>query len=209
MTAIQKQTYKPTKTATHKANQKPQTVRIIGGQWRRSILHFPVVEGLRPTPDRVRETLFNWLGQQLIGKHCLDLFAGSGALGFEAASRGASRVVLVEASPLVAASLKQTISRLSGASTVMTVMPALAESVLKAGSITQVPERFDVIFVDPPFASDWLTRYLPLVADCLAPHGVVYVECAVLPSLSDWEIVKQGKAGQVHFLLLRAKSALD
>ena len=82
-------------------------MRIIGGAWRRRVLKFPDSEGLRPTPDRVRETLFNWLGQELDGWHCLDLFAGSGALGFEAASRGAARVVMIEETPRVIAALRE------------------------------------------------------------------------------------------------------
>lgn len=178
-------------------SQSRNTVRIIGGEYRRRLLPFPDAQGLRPTPDRVRETLFNWLGQQLYGKVCLDLFAGSGALGFEAASREARRVVMVEKSRAVAESLKANRLLLSAAA--IDVVPLDALAYLKA-----CRERFDVVFVDPPFDSDLLTQVLPVLAPLLSEDGVVYVEARRWPeALAGWEVLKQAKAGQVHYGLLR------
>ena len=178
-------------------SQSRNTVRIIGGEYRRRLLPFPDAQGLRPTPDRVRETLFNWLGQQLYGKSCLDLFAGSGALGFEAASREARRVVMVEKSRVVAESLKANRQLLSAKA--IDVAPQEALAYLKA-----CRERFDVVFVDPPFDSDLLEQVLPLLPPMLSEDGLVYVEARRWPeALPGWEVLKQAKAGQVHYGLLR------
>ncbi len=179
------------------------TVRIIGGVWRRRLLRFPESEGLRPTPDRVRETLFNWLGQDLTGLSCLDLFAGSGALGFEAASRGAERVVLVEKAPRVLAALRQNAERL-GAD------PARLE--IRAGDALQYAaaarERFDLVFVDAPFHQGWMGRLAPVLGGLLRPDATLYIEAeykwAVCGDpLPGWCVVRHGKAGEVHFHLLR------
>lgn len=170
-------------------------VRIIGGQWRRRLLSFPDQQGLRPTADRIRETLFNWLGQDLAGRRCLDLFAGSGALGFEAASRHADRVVMVELARPVLAALKQNAALL-----VAEQVEIVAASALQFLGLND--ERFDVIFVDPPFGSDLLAQVLPLLATRLNEAGCVYLESAQLPDLPDgWQVLRQGKAGKVHYLL--------
>ncbi|MDR3054334.1 MAG: 16S rRNA (guanine(966)-N(2))-methyltransferase RsmD [Zoogloeaceae bacterium] len=172
-------------------------VRIIGGEWRRQLIKFPDSAGLRPTPDRVRETLFNWLGQDLTGRVCLDLFAGSGALGFEAASRGATRVVMVERDAKVMAALKENARRLK--------MPATVEFVttdaLKYAVSCKTP--FDVLFADPPYRQGWLDRLEPLLDRLLLPDGAFYAEaeCPVA-NLGAWQTTRQGQAGQVYFHLL-------
>lgn len=171
-------------------------VRIIGGAWRRRQIGFPDQEGLRPTPDRVRETLFNWLGQELTGRSVLDLFAGSGALGLEAASRGARRVVMVEKSRPVAEALRANSRLLGGEAVEVVNNDALIW-------LAQSREVFDVILLDPPFASDLLARALPLLASKLAPDGMVYAECATWPDLDGWEVWREGKAGAVRYGLLR------
>ncbi len=172
-------------------------VRIIGGLWRRRLLGFPDQQGLRPTADRVRETVFNWLGQDLSGRHCLDLFAGSGALGFEAASRHAARVVMVELARPVLAALRNNQAQLGAEVVNIVAADALA-------FLTQSSERFDVIFVDPPFGGDLLARVLPMLADRLADGGRVYIESATMPQLPDgWQLLRQGRAGKVCYLLCR------
>ena len=131
------------------------TVRIIGGEWKRRQLRFPDALGLRPTPDRVRETLFNWLGQDLSGRRCLDLFAGSGALGFEAASRGAERVIMVEQSPEVVAALENN-TRLLAAGDRLRIIRG--DAVKSAPSFVSREGKFDVLFLDPPYRQGWLER---------------------------------------------------
>ena len=172
-------------------------MRIVGGAWRSRRIRFKAAEALRPTPDRVRETLFNWLGQDLTGLTCLDLFAGSGALGFEAASRGAKRVVIVERDRAAYASLVAN----------REVLQAVQVEPVKADAIEFLRERdaqYDVIFLDPPFGENYLPRLLPLLPKRLAPEGRVYYEAgeaAVWPA--DWEVLKQGHAGQVNYQLVR------
>jgi 16S rRNA (guanine966-N2)-methyltransferase len=152
---------------------------------------------LRPTPDRVRETLFNWLGQTLYGKRCLDLFAGSGALGFEAASRGAEQVVMAEKDRTAFHAL-QANSRKLGCANVAQYCADGLEFVLQAHG------RFDVIFLDPPFLSDYLPRLLPLLSGKLTPEGVVYVESGeAFEAGEGWRVVKRAKAGKVHYQLLK------
>jgi 16S rRNA (guanine966-N2)-methyltransferase len=178
------------------------SVRIIGGQYRRRVLKFPDSEGLRPTPDRVRETLFNWLGQELDGWHCLDLFAGSGALGFEAASRGAARVVMIEQAPKVLAALQQNAAMLQN--------PREIE-IIRADAIQYLASpkaKFDLIFLDPPYKKGWIPRLEPLLPGVLNEDGAIYVEAEhQIESLGDWRAERHGKAGEVHFHLLRRASA--
>ena len=178
------------------------TVRIIGGEWRRRVLKFPDAEGLRPTPDRVRETLFNWLGQDMTGLCCLDLFAGSGALGFEAASRGAEKVVMVENSPTVHESLCAN-GRLLGAGERLQIVRA--DAVKFASSLCASGARFDVVFLDPPYKKGWLERVEPLLPKLLATDGALYVEaeCA-LDGCGSWRTVRSGRAGQVFYHLMRS-----
>ncbi len=181
-----------TSLKTAKASNR---VRIIGGRWRRRVLHFPPLPGLRPTPERVRETLFNWLGQQLDGWRCLDLFAGSGALGFEAASRGAAEVVLVERDARAVARLMQHAAAL-GASQVRVVRgDALTYLAGECG-------RFDLILLDPPYAAGLLPAALAAAHTRLAPGGRIYAEFGERPELTGWRILREGRAGQSHYCLL-------
>ena len=173
--------------------KSPNIVRLIGGELRRRQISFPDAIGLRPTSNRVRETLFNWLGQDLTGKICLDLFAGSGALGFEAASRHAKRVIMVEIAKPVHLYLQQNQARLH-----------LQEKVeLQCQSaftyLAQNQTLFDIIFLDPPFDSDLIQQILPLLPTHLAPHGKVYLEARQLPTLLSGAWLKRGKAGEAYF----------
>lgn len=161
------------------------------------MLRFPDALGLRPTPDRVRQTLFNWLGQELHGKACLDLFSGSGALGFEAMSRGAKEVLLVEQNPAVHRALNENATLLKATQGKILRMDALQ-------FLAQNTQRFDVIFLDPPYGQGWLEKLLPLIGRHLAEDGVVYAEAEhVLSNLSGWSVFKHGKAGSVHYHLLK------
>lgn len=175
-------------------------MRIIGGEWRSRLLAFPAAEGLRPTPDRVRETVFNWLGQTLEGRRCLDLFAGSGALGFEAASRHARQVVLVEKQPRVYAALRQNAARLSARNCTLVNADAL-------DWLRRDEGRYDVIFLDPPFAAALLPHLWPLLPRRLAEGGVVYVENGAPLTLPEgWVLWKQGRAGMVYYGLARREA---
>ncbi len=181
-------------------------VRIVGGAFRSRVIEFPDALGLRPTPDRVRETLFNWLGQTLPGKRCLDLFAGSGALGFEAASRGAESCTLVEMQRAAKLALEKNRELLQATNVMIVGEDAL--QFLDRRANAALP-RFDIVFLDPPFASDLLAAALKKIAPCLAPDGVIYAECgeALVPwlagqGLAEWTVIKEGKAGQAHFALL-------
>ena len=163
---------------------------------RSRVITFPDANGLRPTPDRVRETLFNWLGQALYGRTCLDLFAGSGALGFEAASRGAERVVMVENNPKVFRALQGNIAKLACANVV-----ACCQDGLEFASRDLL--CYDVIFLDPPFDSDYLPVLLEILSQRLNKNGVVYAESgAAIAVPPPWQVMKSGKAGQVHYQLL-------
>lgn len=160
------------------------------------MISFPDAEGLRPTPDRVRETLFNWLGQTLYGRSCLDLFAGSGALGFEAASRGAERVVMVEMNRRVLHALHDNVKKLGCANVFVYGRDGLEFASSDA-------QQYDVIFLDPPFQSDYLPRLLEILPQRLNKNGVLYVESgAAITVPPSWQIIKSGKAGQVHYQLL-------
>ncbi len=176
---------------------KPNEVRIIGGIWKRSKLPVADQPGLRPTPDRIRETLFNWLGQDLGGLACLDLFAGSGALGFEAASRGAAHVVLVEKDRVALAELERSRDTL-GASQVEVVRDD-AHAFLRKGD-----GRFDVVFLDPPFRQNELPAILEELPPRLQPLARVYVESEEpLAAPPRWAELKRARAGQVSYQLLR------
>jgi 16S rRNA (guanine966-N2)-methyltransferase len=153
---------------------------------------------LRPTPDRVRETLFNWLGQDLHGLSCLDLFAGSGALGFEAASRGAARVVMVDQSPPVVAAIEANAKILGAGERVQIVRSDAIRFVASVAS------HYDVLFLDPPFHHGWIDRLAPLLVDVLAADGVIYAEAeTLLAGCGNWRTVRHGRAGQVHYHLMR------
>ena len=177
-------------------------VRLIAGQWKRSKLPVAPVQGLRPTPDRVRETLFNWLGQNLSGWRCLDAFAGSGALGFAAASRGAAKVVLLEQDRSVAASLQASRERLHATTLSVQATEALAW-------MARAPAQgFDLVFLDPPYDAGLLEPAMPLAARLLAPRGWVYVESGQVLPEAPWPelgltLQRRGRAGSVHFHLLQ------
>ena len=179
---------------------KSNQVRIIGGEWRSRRIGFPDHEGLRPSADRVRETLFNWLGQELDGLRCLDLFAGSGALGFEALSRGAATVVMVERSRVACAALRRNAELLEAKNLQLHCMDALEFATAAAADAAQ---RFDVVFLDPPFRSALLGQALALLPPLLRPGARVYVEdAAAFAASGGWRVLKQGRAGQVHYTLV-------
>ena len=181
-------------------------VRIIGGQWKRSKLPVADRPGLRPTPDRVRETLFNWLGQDLRGWRCVDAFAGTGALGFEAASRGAGDVLLVERDGPQLARLRETQSRL-GAQTVRVQAGDGCQALLR-----EPAQSVDLVFLDPPFDAELHLKALGAALQALAPQGQVYLEAAT--AWTDDTLAPLGlfvhrhlKAGMVHAHLLRRTEA--
>jgi 16S rRNA (guanine966-N2)-methyltransferase len=171
-------------------------VRINAGVWRSRLLKFPDVEGLRPTPERVRITVFNWLGQDLTGKTCLDLFAGTGAFGFEALSRNAKNVVMIENSTLAFKALVQNQQLLKAENCQIFNQDALQ-------FLTNNTQKFDVIFCDPPYNKGWLTKLLPILNQHLNENGVVYVEAEfVIQSEAIWYVKKQDKAGNVYYHLI-------
>jgi 16S rRNA (guanine(966)-N(2))-methyltransferase RsmD len=179
-------------------------VRIIGGRWKRTPLPIPDVPGLRPTPDRVRETVFNWIAHlvpDLSQMQGLDLFAGTGALGFELASRGAARVTLVERNPAAAASLERTRAKLAANNVDVVVGEAFSVARCLADA------SFDVVFVDPPFDSGLLAGALAESARLLRPGGLVYVEhggALQLPTATPGLTgLRKARAGQVRFELLQ------
>jgi 16S rRNA (guanine966-N2)-methyltransferase len=181
-------------------NRLPHRVRIVAGRWRGRRLEFPAIAAIRPSPDRVRETLFNWLQHEIVGARCLDLFAGSGALGIEALSRGAAHATFVDREPQIARYLRETLQRFGGANAEVVTADAL--SYLKT-----LPRRFDIVFLDPPFASDLLARGVAaLQAGWLSANAWVYVECDATATLSlpaQWSIHRSGRAGQVGYHLIR------
>lgn len=185
-----------------RAASYPGRVRIIGGAWRGRYLDVPQQPGLRPTPNRVRETLFNWLAPYLPGARCLDLFAGSGALCLEALSRGAARVTMVEKAPHVAAQLRANLARLNAQGAEVVCVDALEY-------LGRTAEPMDIIFVDPPFASDLVERCGALIEarGWLKPGGLVYVEAPSgmdpLPVPASWKIVRSKTAGEVGYHLLK------
>jgi 16S rRNA (guanine966-N2)-methyltransferase len=184
------------RAAPQRAHGAANRVRIIGGQYRRRLLEFPDSAGLRPTPDRVRETLFNWLGQDLPGWACLDLFAGSGALGFEAASRGAGRVIMIERDSKAIGALEKN----------RTVLGAAHIDILRADALAWLAnnrETFDLIFVDPPFDSGLAGTVLDGLASHLKSGGQAYIEQATpVIAPAGFIIHRSGRAGRSHFALL-------
>jgi 16S rRNA (guanine966-N2)-methyltransferase len=173
------------------------TLRVIGGKYRSRLLRVPARPGLRPTPDRVRETLFNWLGQDLGGLACLDLYAGSGALGFEAASRGAARVVLVEKDRAVVAELERSRAALDAGQ--VTIVSGDA-----AAFLARERERYDVVFLDPPFRQNAVPAILGSLAPRLEPGARVYVESeAPVDVAAPWIELQRARAGQVSYQLLQ------
>lgn len=177
-------------------------IRITGGEWRSRLVQVADAPGLRPTPDRVRETLFNWLGQSLTGWHCLDLFAGSGILGFECASRGAESVVLVERDQRVLARLRQNAAGFCGDR----LRLERADALEFANAAAQQDRRFDLILLDPPYRQGWLEKVAPLLPALALPGMQVYAEAEHrIATLGEWRTLKQGQAGQVFYHLLGKK----
>ncbi len=172
-------------------------MRIIGGLHRSRRIAFPDVTGLRPTPDRVRETLFNWLGQNLTGKRCLDLFAGSGVLGLEAASRHAAEVVMVESNRIVFHALQTSVAQFPGINIAL-----YCEDAIKF--IQRNSEKFDVIFLDPPFHKNYLPELLPKLIDKITDDSVIYIETgAEFEPGEEWQVLKRAQAGAVHYQLVQ------
>jgi 16S rRNA (guanine(966)-N(2))-methyltransferase RsmD len=179
----------------------PGEVRIIGGIYKRTKLPVADKPGLRPTPDRVRETLFNWLGQDLTGWRCIDIFAGTGALGFEAASRSAAEVLLCEQDPQLALKLKALQERLQAGC--VRVERGDGVGLLRR----QSPGSMQLVFIDPPFESTLFEPALKAAADAIAPQGLVYLEAPrswTAEQLAPLGLViyRSSKAGAVHFHLL-------
>lgn len=175
----------------------PGKVRIIAGRWRNSRLEVAAVAGLRPTAERVRETLFNWLQSRLSGARCLDLYAGTGALGLEAASRGAAEVVLIEHHPLLVQRLRAHVERLRADQA--TVIAADANAWLASASAS-----FDLVFVDPPFSLNLWNQTLALLAPVLARDARVYVEGAidaVIAVPANWTLLREGRTREVRYAL--------
>jgi 16S rRNA (guanine966-N2)-methyltransferase len=178
------------------------TLRVIGGAWRGRKLHFPPIEAIRPTPDRVRETVFNWLQMDVAGSRCLDLFAGSGALGLEALSRGAGRVVFVEFDPEAARHLSQTLDELECDRG--TVVRSDAKRYLVGPA-----EPFDIVFLDPPYAEHALADTCRRIEEggWLRRGGLAYLEGAAAdgaPALpTGWTLLRSKRAGEVGYHLAR------
>ncbi|MDP3743009.1 MAG: 16S rRNA (guanine(966)-N(2))-methyltransferase RsmD [Methylotenera sp.] len=180
------------------AAKKLNTIRINAGEWRSRLLKFPEAEGLRPTPERVRQTVFNWLGQDLTGLTCLDLFAGTGIMGFEALSRNAKSAVLVEKAPVVYKAILENKSTLN----------AINAQVLNDDALSFLGKNqqlFDVVFLDPPYNQGWLDKVLPLLPAHLNNDAVVYAEAEYAIKQTDtWQVIKQSKAGNVFYHLLKS-----
>lgn len=183
----------------NRPHKSPGRIRIVGGLWRGTKLAVPALEQLRPTPDRVRETLFNWLQDMVPGSSCLDLFAGSGALGFEAASRGAARVVMVEKNQQLVDLLRRQVETLHAA----------VVEIVQADAVQWLADSradFDLVFLDPPFGQGLVASTLSLLAGTkvLRAGARIYVEteAGLIIDPGRFQIKKQKRAGQVQYMLL-------
>jgi len=210
--AATKRTIKPN-GRQHNGAQQGQC-RIIAGKWRGRIIRFEDAEGLRPTTDRIRETVFNWLQPYLSQSHCLDLFAGSGVLGFEALSRGASEVVFIEQNKTTVDNLKRNSQKLDASNAVILHKETLAwlDAMSLADGRQQYSEKkFDLVFLDPPFRSELLKKSSSLLnsSGCLAEDAIIYVEHAVDDTVTlpdNWRCLKEKKSGQVAYKLFECCS---
>lgn len=176
-------------------------IRIIGGKWRGRKLSVPDLPRLRPTPDRVRETVFNWLQPQIDGARCLDLYAGTGALGLEAKSRGAAHVTFVEHDSLLVKQLKDNIDEFG-------IDDVLVEQSDAQHWLEHTTQKFDTVFLDPPFKQGLVEKTcgLLLAHECLYPRACIYIEGEKDMNVPEGFIIKkQGTAGQVHYMLLQAE----
>lgn len=204
---------KPAKIPVH-GPQHSNQVRIIGGQWKRTPLPVLSALGLRPTPDRVRETAFNWINHLRDGywadAQVLDLFAGSGALGFEAASRGAQSVTMIDSNAQVTRQLEDIKAKLKAEN----VQIMRGDAVAVAQSAAARGQKYDLIFLDPPYQQSFLEKTLPLCSKLLKERGLVYAESGMALEfaegetpdwLADWEILRADKAGMVFYHLLKHK----
>jgi 16S rRNA (guanine966-N2)-methyltransferase len=198
-------------TSKRTATAQRNTLRIIGGQWRGRKLSFPDVPGLRPTADRVRETLFNWLQGWVLDENCLDLFAGSGACGLEALSRGARSAVFVDASRDASASIQAHLSLL-GAEGGSVVTMSAGQWLLGASAVTGEANKFGLVFLDPPFADDALTGIVQQLetSGILKPRAQIYLESgqnlAELPLPANWFMRKNLRAGAVYYGLYERRA---
>ena len=190
---------------SQKSTHKADSVRIIGGQWRSRKISFTEVPGLRPTPDRVRETLFNWLQPVIVDAHCVDLFAGSGVLGLEALSRGASQCLFIDNHPQCIDSIQQNLETLSAKGGYTRSGDSL--KLLQQSPAQFSSQKFDIAFVDPPYDMDWALRCCSLLAEnqWLTDSAYIYIESATpieesqLPD--NWRLHRHKKAGQVNYHL--------
>lgn len=182
-------------------------LRIIGGEWRSRVVSFADTPDIRPTPDRVRETLFNWLQIPVVGARCLDLFAGSGVLSFEALSRGASSVLALELDPKAATAIRTNVAQLQTAN--LQLMQKNALEWLQGNSAGQ---QFDIVFVDPPYAAELYEPCCRLLQQSgrLAPSALVYIEADqplhMLALPEEWETVRHKRAGAVHYGLCKTRA---
>lgn len=205
---------KPAKVPVH-GPQHSNQVRIIGGDWKRTPLPVLEAQGLRPTPDRVRETVFNWINHLRNGNwasaQVLDLFAGSGALGFEAASRGAQSVTMIDSNVPVVRQLEANKAKLKAEN--VQIMRGDALAVAQSASVRG--QRYDLVFLDPPYQQDFISKVLPLCTGLIKEGGLVYAESGAALNTDDtpeaeqpewlraWEVIRADKAGMVFFHLLR------
>lgn len=192
---------KPVAKSPVKNPKGSNQLRIIGGLWRGRKLGFPDVDGLRPTGDRIRETLFNWLAPDIQGAHCLDLFAGSGALGLEALSRGAESSLLLEKNALAAQQLKSNLQLLLAGNGQVEQVDSLQWL-----NQQQAPHRFDIVFIDPPFALDLWNKIAAALEthNWLSDEAVIYLEAprdVQLQLPANWRLHRDKQAGQVSFRL--------
>jgi len=188
---------------TRKEHQTANSVRIIGGSWRSRRIDFRPDVGIRPTPDRIRETLFNWLQKKITGASCLELYAGSGVLSMEALSRGARHVTIIDQSAAVISRIKANLQKLGSPTSNYDCIQYDAGNWIRH----QADTRWDVIFLDPPFNSAELEMLLPLIsaAQLLHPDGYLYIETPMPLTINDlppdWQIYRNKKASKVHYCL--------
>lgn len=191
-----------------RSGKKNNTLRIIGGEWRSRKLPFVDAPGLRPTPDRIRETLFNWLQGSIHGAYCIDMFAGSGALGFEALSRGAEDVIFIEKNVSCANQLKENLKLLN------TNALVVQSDALSFSNVTVIPEKaFDIVFLDPPYRQGLIEKSLEYLSNqnLIDDNSLIYLEHESEEQF-EWkylgfEVLKEAKAGQVDSFLLQMKNA--